>query len=332
MTGLYPVFKEGGRGDAFFNVLESATGLRVLPFTCGRAAIAAGLKVFNLSRTDEVMVPPYLSQCVLSAISRNAFPAMTPLSRTRAVLVFHQFGFPQDIAGIESVARDRGWIILNDCAHTIFTRVNGRFLMDWGDFTIISLAKLYPCGLGGGFYSRRADIYEKVFAEHEKLSGRHVNRVEQAFERLMKANSGYFGDESVFEINSLFGYLPDLLSFPSKAYSALPDTGDAMEKNIDHRKNIWSIVKGILPDRVPVCEGAEIVPFAVPVSGDASELERISQRVRKELSLDAPVLHFDFAMNMLKPDYRKSLVIGCHEGWKEEFVIETCEMIKRGIV
>lgn len=203
--------------------------------------------------------------------------------------------------------------------------------MDWGDFMIISLAKLYPCGLGGGFYSRRTDIYEKVSTERGKSSGRHINRVEQAFERLIKANNGYFGDETVFEINSLFGFLPDLLPFPSKAYSALPDTRDAMEKNIEHRKSIWSIVKEILPDRVPVCEEEEIVPFAVPISGNTSGLEAISQKIRKELSLDAPVLHFDFARNMLNPGYRKSLVIGCHEGWKEEFVIETCEMIKRGI-
>lgn len=332
MTGIYPVFKERKGSRTFFNTLEMISGLKVLPFTCGRSAIVAGLSAFGLSRMDEILVPPYLGQCVLSAISRTAFPTMTPSGRTKAILVFHQFGFPQNLAEIDSVARDNGWIILNDCAHTIFTRANGRFIIDWVDFTIISLSKLYPCGLGGGFYSKRTDMFEKILTEYKLLSDLHKNRSDQALEKLIKINNGDFGDETIFEVNSLFGYLPELMTFPQIAYSALPSTKEDIEKDIDHRKNIWSIVKKILPHRVPVYKDGEVVPFAVPLSGDASGLEAISQKIKAELSLDAPVLHFDFAMNMLKPDYKKSLVIGCHEGWKEENVVKICEIVKRGAV
>lgn len=176
MTGLYPVFKKGNKGNKFFNIFESVTGLKVLPFACGRSAIVAGLSAFGLGRMDEILVPPYLGQCVLSAISRTAFPTMTPSSCTKAILVFHQFGFPQNLTDIESVARKKGWIILNDCANTIFTKVNGKFLLEWGDFSIISLAKLYPCGLGGGFYSKRSDIYEKVLSENKNLSDMHKKK------------------------------------------------------------------------------------------------------------------------------------------------------------
>lgn len=330
MTGLYPVFKEGNRGNTFFNIFESMTGLKVLPFTCGRSAMVEGLKAFGLARMDEILVPPYLGQCVLSAISRTAFPTMTPSSRTKAILVFHQFGFPQNLTDIESIARKKGWIILNDCANTIFTKVNGRFLMEWGDFSIISLAKLYPCCLGGGFYSKRSDIYEKVFAEHEKLSSRHEDRAEQAIEKLIAINNGSYGSETIFETNSLYGYLPDLVAFPQKAYSALPSAKGNIEKDIIHRKEVWSIIKEVLPDCVPACEDEEIVPFAVPISGDALKLEIISEKIKEDLSLDVPVLHFDFARNMSRPDYRKCLVIGCHEGWSKEHVIKICEMIKQG--
>mgnify|MGYP001592475602 CR=1 FL=1 len=331
MTSLYPVFKEAGKGKEFFNIFESMTGLKILRFTCGRSAMVMGLRAYGLGRMDEILVPPFLCQAVLSALCRTTFPTMTPSSRTKAILVYHQFGFPQDLTYIETVAKNNGWIILNDCANTILTQLNRRFLLEWGDFSIISLSKLYPCGLGGGFYSKRPEIYEKVFIEHEKLYSTHIDRAEEALEKLIQINNGYFGSETIFEVNSLYGYLPDLVALPQKAYSSLPPTKEEIGKDITHRKNIWSIIKEILPDRVPVCEYKEIIPFAVPVSGDVLELEENSKRIKEELLLDAPVLMFDFARNMLNPDYRKSLVIGCHSDWTEDIVVKICEMIKRGI-
>jgi hypothetical protein len=328
--GLYPAFKEGRGSDKFFNILESIVGVKFLPFTCGRSAIVKGLSAFGLGRMDEILVPPYIGQCVLSALSRTSFPTMTPSIRTKAILVFHQFGFPQNLADIESEAQCNGWTILNDCANTLFTQVNGRFLIEWGDFSIISLSKLYLCGIGGGFYSNHSDIYGKVFIEHERLFGTHIDKAEQALKKLIKINKGLFGAETIFEINGLYGYLPDLVAFPQKAYSALPSTRKDIEKDINHRKNIWATIKGILPDYVPVCKDEEnIVPFAVPVSGKVFDLEKLSIDIRKKFNLDAPVLHFDFKRNMLNPDYKKSLVIGCHEGWSEELVMKICETIKR---
>lgn len=332
MTGIYPVFEKRKGSSTFFNALKTRLGVKILPFACGRSAIVAGLRAFGLNRMDEIMVPPYLGQCVLSAISRTAFPTMTPSSRTKAILVYHQFGYPQDIAQIESTAKRKGWIVLNDCANTIFTQVKEQFLAEWGDFTIISLSKLYPCAMGGGFYCRRTDIYEKVLTENKNLSDTHKKKADHALEQLIKINSGFFGAETIFEINSLYGYLPDLMAFPKKVYSALPSTKEEIEKDVAHRKDILSIVKEIFSDRIPsVNENEEIVPFAVPITGDASRLKIISNKIKEELSVDVPVLHFDFARNMLTPDYRQSLVIGCHLDWSEKLVLKICEMIKRDI-
>jgi hypothetical protein len=330
MIGIYPSYKEGkGSGkNNFFDVLKKAAGLDIIPFTCGRSAMVAGLRACGLDRMDEVLVPPYLGQCLLSALSRTSFPTMTSSDRTKAILVFHQFGFPQDIDEIESRAESNGWIILNDCANTLFTRVQGRILLEWGDFSISSFSKLYACGLGGGLFSKRPDVLAGVSARDEKSPHNHIERTEQAFEKLIKINSGYFGDGSVYEINSLYGYLPDLVSFPQKAFSALPSTLEEISNDLNHRKKIWSIIKEAFPDRVPHCEDDEVVPFAIPVRGDDSELEVISQQIIKELSLDAPVLHFDFARNMLIPDYRPSLVIGCHKDWDEASVQRICFLIK----
>ncbi|MFQ5647312.1 MAG: DegT/DnrJ/EryC1/StrS family aminotransferase, partial [bacterium] len=268
--------------------------------------MVAGLRAAGLGRMDEILIPPYMCGAVLSALYRTCFPSMTPSGRTKAVFVYHQFGFPQKLSGIEKLAQEKGWVILNDCANTVFTRVGGKLLVEWGDFSIISLAKLYPCGLGGGFYSQQPNLRKIVCAEHQRVAGRQAERADQALEKLININNGLFKDETVFEIHGLYGYLPELAAFPQKACSALPSTEKEIKKDIARRKNIWSLVKGMLPARVPICdEGDEVVPFAIPVSGDPSDLEKMSNKIKKKLSLDAPVLHFDFSRNMLKPDYRK---------------------------
>ena len=328
MINLYPGFKNGRGNKTFFDILELKTGLKVLPFTCGRSAMAVGLSAAGLGRTDEILVPPYIGQCVLSALSRTSFPTMTPSNRTKAILVFHQFGFPQNLAIIESVARRNGWIILNDCANTLFTKINEQFLVEWGDFTIISLSKLYPCGLGGGFYSKRLDIYEKVSANYEKLSYTHSIRAEQALEKLVEINKGTYGPETIFEINSLYGYLPDLVAFPQKAYFGLPSNLEDMGRDITHRKKMYKLALDVFGDNVPVCDD-EVVPFAIPIFGEKERLFLIAEKIQNRFNVCAPVLHFDYARNMLELDYRPSVVVGCHDGWTEEIVHQIFSMIKK---
>lgn len=328
MITLYPFFNKQNGDGKFFNIFKRMTGLEVLPFTCGRSAIVAGLRAFGLGRMDEILVPPFLGQCVLSALSRTAFPSLSASTRTRAILVYHQFGFPQNISYIESVCKNNNWIILNDCANTIFTRLNGHFILDWGDFSIVSLSKLYPCGLGGALYCKRSDIYEKVSSELDNLSDLHKVKAEQAIEKLVKINEGYFGDQTIFEINGLYGYLPDLLAFPQKAYFGLPSSMENIEKDVHHRKKLYTLALNMFGNNVPVCDD-EVVPFAIPISGEMKQLLSLSEVIKQKFDVSAPVLHFDYARNMLEPDYRPALVIGCHAEWKEEIVQGIFELVKK---
>jgi hypothetical protein len=67
------------------------------------------------------------------------------------------------------------------------------------------------------------------------------------------------------------------------------------------------------------------------VLAERDQLEQIPLKIKSVLNVEVPVLHFDFSRNMLKPDYRKSLVIGCHKDWTEDTVIRICELIWQGV-
>ncbi len=332
MITIYPTHTEKSNDEQshFFEALSQLTGLKKTPFSCGRAAMVYGLRALGIGRMDEILVPPYLGHCVLSALARTSFPTMTPSHRTKIILVFHQFGYPQKISAIEKVASKNDWIILNDCANTIFSSCRGEPVINWGDFSVLSFAKLYPCTLGGGLISTKGEIQEAIETNHAAMSLSHFNRVNIAHETLEKAHKNLLGVEAQFEIEAVFGYLPELVAFPNRYLSLLPQTTQEIEEDTNHRRRLLNIVNSYFPDRVPDCSECDVVPFAIPVSGEPAQLELVSGRIKQELRVDVPVLHFDFAKNMLQPDYRKSLVIGCHKDWRENIVIDICEMIKRG--
>ncbi|MEZ5987990.1 MAG: aminotransferase class I/II-fold pyridoxal phosphate-dependent enzyme [Planctomycetota bacterium] len=71
--------------------------------------------------------------------------------RTGAVLATHLFGMPCPIEDIAALARERGFRLMEDCAHALGVRVGGRSVGTFGDVGIFSFAegKNMPC-MGGG--------------------------------------------------------------------------------------------------------------------------------------------------------------------------------------
>jgi perosamine synthetase len=48
--------------------------------------------------------------------------------KTKAVLVTHYFGFPQDIDVISGLCKEKGLYLIEDCAHGLYGARNGRWL------------------------------------------------------------------------------------------------------------------------------------------------------------------------------------------------------------
>jgi hypothetical protein len=333
MISIYPGYteKRSKDGSLFFDIINDLTGIRALPFSSARAAMVYGLRSLGIGRMDEILVPLWLGHCILSALSRTAFPTMTPSNRTKAILVYHQFGYPQKMESIEKAAMRNGWIILNDCANTIFSHYRGANIIKHGDFSVLSFSKLYPCILGGALISSRSEIQEAIEANYNSLIAGHEERSNLAYDILKKAKGDIWGSEEQFEIEAVFGYLPEIVTFPPGSFQSLPNTALEIEDDTNRRRHLLDIIGSYFPERIPECPDCDIVPFAVPVLAERDQLEQIPLKIKSVLNVEVPVLHFDFSRNMLKPDYRKSLVIGCHKDWTEDTVIRICELIWQGV-
>lgn len=134
--------------------------------TSARVAIAIALKRLGVRPGDEVLVPAYHCPSMVDPVLFcGAIPRFFPLkaglevpleilagfdlSKVRALLVTHYFGFPQWMGVISAFARERGIPIIEDCAHAVFGLADGKPFGSWGDYAAVSLMKFFPVYDGG---------------------------------------------------------------------------------------------------------------------------------------------------------------------------------------
>ena len=131
------------------------------------------IRALGLQEPDVVLVPSYNCGAELDAVLRapatvrfyrvdrsaridvdDLRQAIEP--RTRAVIVTHYFGFPQpDLVAIGELCRDHGLVLIEDCAHALYSTHLGRSLGTFGDASVFSLWKTLPMPDGGAVLANR---------------------------------------------------------------------------------------------------------------------------------------------------------------------------------
>ena len=70
---------------------------------------------------------------------------------TRAILPVHIFGYPCEVEAIQAIADRHGLPVIYDAAHMMGVRKQGRSILEWGDYSILSFhaTKLFSTAEGG---------------------------------------------------------------------------------------------------------------------------------------------------------------------------------------
>jgi len=131
-----------------------------------RNAIYHSLTAAGLPPEDEVLVPAYVCRVVPEAVAnygarvvffhvgRDCYPDLLDLeakrtTRTRAVIAVHYFGFPQPMQLYHDFCSRHGLFLIEDCAHVLQSKLNGRPLGSFGNASVFSLRKFFPLYDGG---------------------------------------------------------------------------------------------------------------------------------------------------------------------------------------
>jgi dTDP-4-amino-4,6-dideoxygalactose transaminase len=125
----------------------------------GTDALLLALVAAGIGEGDEVIVPAFTFFATAEAVTHaRATPVFADIDdrtfnidvgdvarrltpRTRAVIAVHLFGQCADMAALDALCRDRGVIVIEDCAQALGADYDGRKACAWGAFGCLSF---YP--------------------------------------------------------------------------------------------------------------------------------------------------------------------------------------------
>jgi perosamine synthetase len=168
--------------ESFARYCGAEFGLAVTSGTAGLelAVIAAGIEP-----GDEVITTPvsWISTANAAAArgARVVFADVNPRTinldpasiagriteRTKAIIVVHLYGQPCDMDAIMKVARQRGILVIEDCAHAAGAEYRGRRTGTLGDIGVFSFHQqknMVTLGEGGMITTNRKDLYERMLS------------------------------------------------------------------------------------------------------------------------------------------------------------------------
>lgn len=117
----------------------------------GREALNIALAYYNLGKKDVVTIFStsgnfYISGCVTKEIEKFCNWSREIVPETKVILVNHEFGYPfTDWSRV----KEYGLPIIEDCAHSFFSKDEENTIGNEGDFAIYSFPKMFPLQIGG---------------------------------------------------------------------------------------------------------------------------------------------------------------------------------------
>jgi len=117
--------------------------------------LAGVLRHLNILREDEIVIlttsdQQYVSTCVSITCFNYAKISRVVGSTTKVIIVIHEFGYVYpDIKRHVNEWRERGIVVIEDCAHIIGCDINDKKIGSFGNYAIFSLPKIIPARSGG---------------------------------------------------------------------------------------------------------------------------------------------------------------------------------------
>lgn len=165
---------------------DIAERLTQFSFFRGRVALSAILRALGVGRGDEVILQAFtcvaVPEGIMSVGAKPVYVDVAPDSpnmdaqdlqrkitpRTRAVIVQHSYGLPADMSQLLPVTRQHGLPVIEDCAHTVMSRIAGELVGSFGDAAFYSYEAAKPVfvGIGGSAIANSESLGAHIAREY----------------------------------------------------------------------------------------------------------------------------------------------------------------------
>jgi dTDP-4-amino-4,6-dideoxygalactose transaminase len=205
-----------------------------------RVAFSHILKLIEFKEKDILLVPAYIGYTdregsgVFDPITENNiiysfYPILENMKidldqleqiiiekQVKAILLIHYFGFLYcDILKLKEICVVNDVLLIEDCAHTIYSTFDDKYFGNFGDFSFYSIHKVLPVDSGGFFKINNSSYFKKnlKIQNHEKIELESLETLASYNEDLaikkIKENYTYMASE-LTSIDGLKVLVPNL--------------------------------------------------------------------------------------------------------------------------
>jgi hypothetical protein len=318
-------FEQGPRlpGDLYRPTSSGAVDPGNVQFVgSGKAAIALILDFLRSNGTldnkmTRVFMPQWLGTWVYAQVLDYAFPTTQLDPACRVAICYHQYGFPQNMDKVLSIATDRKMTLIEDCAHAVASSYRGTPLGQIGDFALFSYSKFAFCYALGGVAAKDRDFaahMEARLAQASRLLCGLVNGFKFLDERNLSCATPRWPrlfDGGRKMIYARYG--DQLLGSPRAVALWLAKRDAEIAARIENYRDLRREFA-----RFGLCDKLEsdgVAPYAVPLNISGSAAANIIADLRKE-HVSAGTYRFDVARCVFEPDFRSVVLVPIHSGMR----------------
>jgi len=163
------------------DIRKASCKSRQLLYSRGSDALIVILRTLKLCNLKTILLPAYVCASVTKTVVACGFKpyfydvddlcrvdygkinSILRESKIDLLLLVHYFGFAQPVEEIASICKTHGVFLIEDCAHSPLSSLNGKRLGEFGDASIFSLWKSFPIPDGGALLvNRKLDLSSPV--------------------------------------------------------------------------------------------------------------------------------------------------------------------------
>lgn len=280
------------------------------------------------NKNDQVLVPQWLCQSVINTMHRFCFPTLTIDKNLKGIMVYHQYGFPQNMDEICGFCEENNLFLIEDCANVYESYYNGRRLGTFGMAAIFSFSKLFPSILGGALTTNDHGLNEfgQKCTRNSNMWISHLAYGSRLLSECLKETP--FGGAANKIQEMAYGIID--YAYNIKNISLRIVGKQLLNKVIERRKENYQFILKYFDDRPEYFNGLEregVIPYVVPLFDKFENLEKMVKRLR-ERNVITDIYHFDVNRNLLNPNFRKCLWVPVHQGIYPDTLEMICETIK----
>lgn len=314
--------------------LKKGDGILSPGFTCNTVTLPlekAGMKVyfFNLNRD-------------LSIDWEDLIKTFKKNKNIKALTWYHYLGIPMEFEKIKNFCKEHRLFLIEDCAHSLFTQINGRDCGKDGDIAVFSIQKMIPVLHAGALVINNPKYQLKNMPKILKLNNSQLKNLNQ----IELVRHQFFAQSQNTHINLLrinFRDYAKIAKFNQNKYDKVYELDEVTKTimlNVEPQKirsirarNFNLYLKNLKEFSVFASLPASVCPLAFPFW--SKERDQLRKRM-EEKGVDALTYWPDWILpkGVIKkyPDAKyladSILCLPCHQDLGESEINYVCKIVK----